>query len=89
MCNIATEKALRWADILSSTPHDLHNDKGIGSGRFDHGDFAAPGALFHQHDVLGPHAEQRVGGDRAMQCQVGILDAEYACSPRITCVTSY
>ena len=89
MCNIATEKALRWADILSSTPHDLHNDKGIGAGRFDHDDFATPRALLHQRNVLGPHAEQRVGGDRAMQCKVGILDAKYASSPRITCATSY
>ena len=89
MCNIATEKALRWADILSSTPHDLHNDKGIGSGRFDHGDFATPRALFHQRNVLGTHAEQRVGGDWAMQCKVCIFYAKYACSPRVTCATSY
>ena len=59
------------------------------AGWFDDDDFAAPRALFHQRDVLGPHAEQRVGDDRAIQCQVGIIDAKYASSPRITCVTSY
>ena len=73
----------------SRHPHRFSPRQRVRAGRFNHGDFAAPGALLHQRDVLGPYAGQRVGGDRAIQCQVGIMDAKYACSPRITCATSY